>query len=411
VSSEKDRTLREQKEKLAEQDLRAQAQVKTLLNANPQAVPAILEGLKNYQKQVRPGLREARALPEPAHSTEAARRRWLQHRTRAALALLPEDSGQLPFLKQRLLATDVEPEEMLLIRDCLLPHKAELAKELWADVDHRGRKEGGRFRALVALAAFDPHSPRWKMVARDAVGPLLTAEPLHVAVWSKGLAGVRDSLIGPLTKVFHDRQRPNEKRLAATVLRGYAGDRPALLADLLMDADLQQFLLLLPKLREHADKAVALLHLELERPWPPPAVDEQERDRQAQRRANAAAALLHLGQPARVWPLLRMSAYPDVRTHLYHRSGWLNADPRLLCERLGVETDDSARQALILALGEYTTEQLPASLRQEWTGQLLKWYGDNPDPGVHAAIDWLLRPARDGPLPRKHVWGQGTSKD
>jgi hypothetical protein len=117
-------------------------------------------------------------------------------------------------------------------------------------------------------------------------------------------------------------------------------------------------------------------------------------------------ALLHLGQAERVWPLLKNSPYPDTRTHLLHRVGWLSVNPQQLAARLKVEKDASARQALILALGEYTTEQLPAALRQEWTERLLKGYGDDSDPGVHAAIDWLLRPGKDGPLPRKHVWGQ-----
>jgi formylglycine-generating enzyme required for sulfatase activity len=36
----------------------------------------------------------------------------------------------------------------------------------------------------------------------------------------------------------------------------------------------------------------------------------------------------------------------------------------------------------------------------------LRWYRDDRDPGVHAAIDWLLRPGQEGTQPRKHAWGQ-----
>src|SRR5207249_4199581 len=124
---------------------------------------------------------------------------------------------------------------------------------------------------------------------------------------------------------------------------------------------------------------------------------------------NAAVALLHLGQPEGVWPLLRHTEHPDLRTHLLHRAGWLGVDVRLLLDRLAAEEDSSARQALILALGEYTTAQLPAPLRREWTARLLRWYRDDPDPGVHGAIDWLLRHGRDGPQPRKHDWGQAET--
>jgi formylglycine-generating enzyme required for sulfatase activity len=108
--------------------------------------------------------------------------------------------------------------------------------------------------------------------------------------------------------------------------------------------------------------------------------------------------------------MLRQSMYPDARTYLLHRAGPLGADVRLLLKQLEIESgplgDTSARQALILALGEYTAEQFPADHRKEWTARLLSWYRDDHDPGVHAAIDWLLRHGKDGLLPRKLDWGQ-----
>jgi formylglycine-generating enzyme required for sulfatase activity/tRNA A-37 threonylcarbamoyl transferase component Bud32 len=159
----------------------------------------------------------------------------------------------------------------------------------------------------------------------------------------------------------------------------------------------------LPVLRDLGDKAVVLLHEELERK---PGLNwmESQRDALAQRQANAAVALLRLGKTERVWPLLQSGPYPDTRTYLLHRAGPLGVEAKLLWERLEVEKDDSVRQALILALGEYTAEQLPAALRQEWTLQLSRWYREDPDAGVHAAIDWLLRHDKEGPQPRKCDW-------
>src|SRR5262249_34425292 len=117
--------------------------------------------------------------------------------------------------------------------------------------------------------------------------------------------------------------------------------------------------------------------------WVRPAVTGEQRDALAQRQANAAVALLHLGQPEPVWPLFRQREHPDAGTHLIHGAGPLGADVRLLLGRLAVETDTSARQGLILALGEYTTGQLPADLVTEWAARLRKWYREDPDPGVH----------------------------
>jgi formylglycine-generating enzyme required for sulfatase activity len=43
------------------------------------------------------------------------------------------------------------------------------------------------------------------------------------------------------------------------------------------------------------------------------------------------------------------------------------------------------------------------------TAFLLRWYRENPDPGVHGAIDWLLRHSQEGPEPRKLNWGQARA--
>jgi serine/threonine protein kinase len=140
--------------------------------------------------------------------------------------------------------------------------------------------------------------------------------------------------------------------------------------------------------------------------WEAPLTAPAERDDLARRRANAAAVLLHLGRPGRAWPLLEHTPSPDVRSHLVHRLGPLGVDPRLLIGRLRRETDNSIRRALILSLGEYTAEQLPRELRRDLVPLLLRWYRDDPDSGVHGAIDWLLRHGHEGEAPRKLDWGQ-----
>ena len=46
------------------------------------------------------------------------------------------------------------------------------------------------------------------------------------------------------------------------------------------------------------------------------------------------------------------------------------------------DIESSVRRALILSLGEFTDEQLPAAQRQPVIGRLLDWYRHDPDPGV-----------------------------
>src|SRR5262249_9369647 len=184
----------------------------------------------------------------------------------AALALLSEDVEQLAFLKERLLAEDTEPEESLLLRDQMALHGGKaLAKELWTEAGRRDGKAERRFRALVALARLDPKNPRWKEMGRDVVGPLLAAEPLHAAVWSAGLRDVKEHLLAAVGEAFRDREHAAERRLATSVLGDYVANDAEALANLLMDADVQQFAVLFPKLRLLGERGLAPMLAELDR--------------------------------------------------------------------------------------------------------------------------------------------------
>jgi formylglycine-generating enzyme required for sulfatase activity len=138
--------------------------------------------------------------------------------------------------------------------------------------------------------------------------------------------------------------------------------------------------------------------------WQRPVLTEAEQVTLARRRANAATALLLLGQEEAVWPLLRDAKPADVRSFLVRDLAARGVDARAVVKRLEGEADAAARRALILALGEYTLEQLPQDVRADLEPRLLEWYRSDPDPGVHGAIDWLLRHDRQGPDPRKLDW-------
>src|SRR5262249_7361829 len=120
--------------------------------------------------------------------------------------------------------------------------------------------------------------------------------------------------------------------------------------------------------------------------WYPPADSEEARDARARRQAQAAALLFQLGQPERVWPLLRHGPDPRVRSFLLERLELPGTDPEALWRRLGQERDVSARRVLILGLSG-----LPAARRGAAAERLLADYRDDPDPGIHSAADWLLR--------------------
>ena len=87
----------------------------------------------------------------------------------------------------------------------------------------------------------------------------------------------------------------------------------------------------------------------------------------------------------------------------------MGVDPNVIISRLVTEKNVSVRRALILSLGGFTGDELPVAQRQRLGALLLRWYRNDPDSGVHAAIDWLLRYGRQGDVPRKLDWEQAQS--
>ena len=142
--------------------------------------------------------------------------------------------------------------------------------------------------------------------------------------------------------------------------------------------------------------------------WQRPSASTAQRERLARRQAQAAATLLLLGDADPVWPLFRRTEQPEQRSQLVWRAGLLGVDPVVLVRRLDLERDVSARRALIVALGDYSAEQLLAAESGPLTRRLLDWYENDPDPGIHGAVDWLLRPGKEGPDNRPLDWGQAT---
>jgi hypothetical protein len=130
--------------------------------------------------------------------------------------------------------------------------------------------------------------------------------------------------------------------------------------------------------------------------WQRPVVPEAAKDALARRQAQAAVALLQLGAAERVWPLLEHRPDPRLRSFLIHRFQPLATEVRALLGRLEGEPEVSRRRALVLGLGSYPVEALPAEVRGAWLGRLRQWYREEPDAGLHGAVEWLLRHWGDG---------------
>jgi tRNA A-37 threonylcarbamoyl transferase component Bud32 len=265
-----------------EEQARRERVLAQLGDAAPGAVPGILADLEANPDEVLPRLHERRAQ-------EGQRRK----RMRLALALLSAEPEAVRDELGAWLLEAEDPAEVLLVRDVLKAHSAGMAPGLWRKAGAAGTPARQRFRALVALAAFDPDSRRWKNKAPGLVGELLSANPLHLGAWVQALRPVRGALLEPLGKVFRRRDAAGQHQAAAQVLADYAFDRPALLAGLLLDADAKQYAVLWPVLGRYPEEATARMRKELaaspdywkdaplDRAWKAPAAELRREVEQA----------------------------------------------------------------------------------------------------------------------------------
>ena len=178
--------------------------------------------------------------------------------------------------------------------------------------------------------------------------------------------------------------------------------------------------------------------------WHRPTVPEDVKDRLAERQARAAVTLVQMGKSEEVWSLLRHSSDPRLRSFIINWLKPLGADPRVIAAELNrlesvarraphsagstvIRTPDSGvivdsgrssepvrdelgiprptsameallfhsetsrRRALILALGTYGTDGLSPGEREPLSAKLLDLYRNDPDSGIHGAVEWALR--------------------
>jgi eukaryotic-like serine/threonine-protein kinase len=358
----------------------AVALVKRLVAADIGEVPGIVQELGAYRRWADPLLRQ-----EVVNGAALGSKKKLH----LDLALLPVDQSKIAELRDDLLL--VPPSPFPVVRDALLPFKHSVSEALWSVALDPKQAVQPRFQAACALATYAPKDNRWNQVNTFVAARLVTLEASALVAWRETLRPAKARLIKPLESIYRDTNAKEQPRSFATeTLADYAAGQPEELFDLLADAAEFQFPVLYEKLAAHKTEAVALADQELGK-QPPPTANEYQKELLATRQANAAVALLRLGTPERVWPILKQSPDPRVRSYVIHWLSSRGGDPQTILQRLDAESDVTIRRALVLTLGQFTEGQLPTALRQPLVEKLLTVYENDPDAGLHGAVEWLLR--------------------
>jgi formylglycine-generating enzyme required for sulfatase activity len=353
-----------------------------LLESTTADVPGIVKEMGPYRWWLNPLLQEAFA--------QAQKNKDARKQLHASLALLPEDATQVEYLYHQLL--DAQPHQVPVVRDFLADYKSELVGRLWRVAEQPDpSKESQRLRAAAALATYDPESAQWAKVREAVANDLVRVPAVYLAAWLESFRAVRAQLWTPLAAIFREASRRDaERSLAAGILADYAADQPQLLADLLLDADENQFAVLYAQFDKQGERGLPMLASVMDSKLPADTKDDAK-EKLAKRQANAAVTLLRMNQPAKVWSLLKHSPDPRARSYLIHRLSPLRANAEAIIQRLDEEPDVTIRRALLLSLGEYGNQELSSDLRQTLLPKVQNLYRTASDPGVHGAAEWFLR--------------------
>lgn len=338
-----------------------------------------------------------------------------KQRLHASLALLPVDPGQFNYLYDRMLDPDQQADVVWVICQALRDHRQELASRLSDFLEEESNRDR-RLRAACALAFYDPRNLLWTrdtVLCDEVANKLLKEPPVVSEIWLQGTRALRRQFGKSFLNIVADTTRSESERTMAAHLsllcKPIEVTTEEMAAFILDTDDLLLYDRVLPYFLAKSGEATSLMREELQKKTQL-EMSEVQKNLLPQRQAKAAVFLLQydqqespwpVQQAACLWPLLRDCSNPALRACLIHRFSEAGADPQTLIRQYEVEQDVGARQALLLSVGGFR-ETLPVRQREQLVTRLklLETYRVDPDPGVHAAVDWLLR-----------GWGLGAELD
>jgi formylglycine-generating enzyme required for sulfatase activity/tRNA A-37 threonylcarbamoyl transferase component Bud32 len=362
---------------------RVLAQIDLLSNAQPAAVPLILENLRPYHDEVTPRLRELLA------SENLSR----HQRMRIDLALLNDDPTRITELVGALLTCNYA--DFPVVRDQLRPYVQRFSERLWRTLHDKQARLANRFHAGLALASYMPDAKRWTDDDYALVTQVLFAQPLDRQRELRADAEpIAPRLLAEVYRCFHDDSQMGDVRAAATAaLAAWAGDQPALLATATSEATAEQFEVLLPALAAATDHATAIATLR-EIIGRQPARDgqfsEAERIALGRLRAGAAITLLRLQQDPALTELFSPADDPESRTQFVAGMRARGVEPTRLVTLLDATNEEAVQFGLILALGEFRFDELSEATREQLIQRLVKSYRSDTSSLMHSACGWLL---------------------
>lgn len=378
-----------------QEKIRIEGLVKQLVNAEPNRIAAIV-------KQLQANFSIANRYLSPLIIADGKTVDEQRARLHAQLATVSNDKTLVEPLLEELFTNKIA--YIAPIRQQLRPYASELIERLLSILRDEKADANRRFRAAMALADFIPESQpgSWSDADVQFVATRLVIENSEFQpVLRENLRPISRLLLPVLEKIFGDAKSTNARRLsAANAFADYAASNIAKLSLLLSVATPEQYAVLYPLVAATPASSNIEELSKIASTLPPQNLGSVDRIEYGQYRANAAVSLLRLGEREKVLPVFDMTDDPEALTQFIFRCRDRGVRAAELLDLLTITTrtvsveprlNARARYALLLALGEYTLDEISVPQRDKLLKQLGDWYRNDPSSAVHSASGWLLR--------------------
>lgn len=368
-------------------------EVEQLLTAEPREIPKTVEKL-DQRPQIAAEFLAPYLKIQPKDLKE---KQILLH---ARLASVGNDPSLVEPLAEELLTskeTYIQP-----IREILKPYAVQVTDKFKSVLQDEKADVARRFRAGIALAGLQPEASNFRDADRKLmVDQLVTSNAEFQPVLREALRPIKDQLLPDLETIFADAKASEAARLgAANAFADFTPNDISKLTELLLVANPQQFAVIYPLVSASQDTA-RITQLEKIAATPPSdSLGTVARVGFGQQRANAAVALLKLGERQKVLSVFDVTDDPESLYQFIFRCRERGVTPESLLETFrlvnqgGMKLDrkqNLAQYALLLSLGEYRLDEFPATTGESFIKDLGELYRNHPSSGVHGAIGWLLR--------------------
>jgi formylglycine-generating enzyme required for sulfatase activity len=371
---------------------RVEGLVASLVESDPERLVENIEKLNSEFEAAEPLLRKN--ISAEASSPDNERR--ILH---SKLALVAKDPSLTEDVTEAYFTKGVS--YLLPIRQILRPQGESLIEPMAKRLKDSAEKPEARFRAAVALAEFQkqPSDLDWDQETTKFVAEqLVSANPEFQPIYRKGLRPIKAKLIDSLSSLCTDKSLKETQSLsAANSLADFAGDDLLKIAVLLIDATPEQYAILYPLIEKDPTAHAVSKLKEVASSLPADDLGSVPRIAFGQKRANAAVTMLKLGEKESVLPVFNWTDDPEALTQFIFRCKPRGIPVGTLLDLLDLVSKDpmkypkDTRYAVLLSIGEYGRNEIPASRCETLINKLADWYANDPSSGVHGAAGWLLR--------------------